>query len=78
MNIGATSFKKAVYEKLWISSQYTIFSDLLVGDLEGPELYSQTWSHMWVEFVGSVLCSHKFFNGYSGFPLYLLKNQPTI
>ena len=25
--------------------------------------------HMWVEFVGSLLCSERFFPGYSGFPL---------
>ena len=28
----------------------------------------QTWRHMWVEFVGSLLCSERFFPGYSGFP----------
>ena len=28
------------------------------------------WRHMWVEFVvGSLLCSERFFSGYSGFPL---------
>ena len=27
------------------------------------------WRHMWVEFVGSLLCSERFFPGYSGFPL---------
>ena len=30
---------------------------------------SQTRRHMWVEFVGSLLCSARFFSGYSGFPL---------
>ena len=30
---------------------------------------SQTRRHMWVEFVGSLLCSERFFSGYSGFPL---------
>ena len=25
--------------------------------------------HMWAEFVGSLLCSERFFSGYSGFPL---------
>ena len=24
---------------------------------------------MWAQFVGSVLCSERFFSGYSGFPL---------
>ena len=31
---------------------------------------SRTRRHMWVEFgVGSLLCSERFFSGYSGFPL---------
>ena len=35
-----------------------------------PVLASQTRRHMWVEFVaGSLLCSERFFSGYSGFPL---------
>ena len=34
-----------------------------------PRLDSQTQCHKWVEFVGSLLCSERFFSGYSGFPL---------
>ena len=35
-----------------------------------PEFDSRTRRHMWVEFVvGSLLCSERFFSGYSGFPL---------
>ena len=35
-----------------------------------PRFDSQTRRHMWVEFVfGSILCSKRFFSGYSGFPL---------
>ena len=35
-----------------------------------PGLDSRTLRHMWVEFVvGSLLCSERFFSGYSGFPL---------
>ena len=30
---------------------------------------SQPRRHMWVEFVGSLLCSERFSAGYSGFPL---------
>ena len=31
---------------------------------------SRTRRHMWIEFVvGSLLCSERFFSGYSGFPL---------
>ena len=35
-----------------------------------PGFESRTRRHMWVEFVvGSLLCSERFFSGYSGFPL---------
>ena len=35
-----------------------------------PGFKSRRWHHMWVEFVvGSLLCSERFFSGYSGFPL---------
>ena len=35
-----------------------------------PGFYSRIRRHMWVEFVvGSVLCSERFFSGFSGFPL---------
>ena len=35
-----------------------------------PRFDSRTRRHMWVEFVvGSLLCSRKFFSGYSSFPL---------
>ena len=36
----------------------------------GPGSKSRRRRHMWVEFVvGSLLCSERFFSGYSGFPL---------
>ena len=34
-----------------------------------PGFDSRTRGHMWAEFVGSLLCSDRFFSGYSGFPL---------
>ena len=34
----------------------------------------QTWHHMWVQFVGSLLYTERFFSGYSGFPLYSKTN----
>ena len=35
--------------------------------------------HMWVEFVvGSLLCSERFFSGYSGFPLSSKTNIPNF
>ena len=40
-----------------------------------PRFDSQTRRYMWVEFVvGSLLCSKRFFSGYSGFPLSLITN----
>ena len=40
-----------------------------------PGFDSRTRRHMWVEFVvGSLLCSERFFSGYSGFPLSLKTN----
>ena len=32
-----------------------------------PGFDSRTRRHMWAEFVGSLLCSERFFSGYSGF-----------
>ena len=34
-----------------------------------PGFDSRTRRHMWAEFVGSLLCSERFFSGYSSFPL---------
>ena len=34
-----------------------------------PGFDSRTRCHMWAEFVGSLLCSERFFSGYSRFPL---------
>ena len=34
-----------------------------------PGFDSRTRRHMWDEFVGSLLCSERFFSGNSGFPL---------
>ena len=34
-----------------------------------PGFDSRAWRHKWAEFVGSLLCSERFFSGYSGFPL---------
>ena len=35
-----------------------------------PGFDSWTQRHKWIEFVGSLLCSERFFSGYSGFPLF--------
>ena len=39
-----------------------------------PGFDSRTRRHTWAEFVGSLLCSERFFSGYSGFPLSLKTN----
>ena len=40
-----------------------------------PGFDSWTRHHVWVEFVvGSLLCSERFFPGYSGFPISLKTN----
>ena len=42
-----------------------------------PGFKSRRRHHMWVEFVvGSLLCSERFFSGYSGFPLS--SKKPTF
>ena len=45
-----------------------------------PGFDSQTRRHMCVESVGPVLCSERFFSGYSGFPLsrFPLSTKKTI
>ena len=39
-----------------------------------PGFDSQTWRHIWVEFVGSLLSSEMFFSGSFDFPLPLKTN----
>ena len=57
-----TFFLRAV-EQWWRSGESTRVPSMW------PWFYSQTRRHMWVEFVGSLLRSERFFPGYSGFPL---------
>ena len=40
-----------------------------------PRIDSGILRHMWVEFIGSLLCSERFFPRYSGFPL---SSKPTF
>ena len=50
-------------EQGWRSGESTRLPPMLLG------MDSRTRRNMWVEFVvGSVLCSERFFSGYSGFP----------
>ena len=51
-------------EKGWHSGESTRLPPMWLG------IDSQTQGNMWVEFVvGSLLCSKRFFSGYSGFLL---------
>ena len=51
-----------------------------------PGFDSQIQRHMWVDVVGSLLCTEKFFFGYSDFPLssrtnravYTRENKPRL
>ena len=52
-------------EQWWRSGESTLLPSMW------PGFDSQTQHHMQVEFVGSLLCSERFFPGYSGFPLSL-------
>ena len=57
-------------EQGWRSSESTHLPPMW------PRFDSRTRRHMWVEFVvGSLLCSERFFSGYSGFPLFLNSNS---
>ena len=40
-----------------------------------PGIVSRILRHMWVAFVGSVLCTERFFHGNSSFPL---SSKPTF
>ena len=39
-----------------------------------PGFDSQIRRQVWVDFVGSLLCTERFFSGYSGFPLFSKTN----
>ena len=47
---------------------YEICLSVLIVRVQWPGFDSGTWRHMWVEFVGSLLCTERFFSTYSGFP----------
>ena len=56
-------------EQGWRSDESTRLPPML------PGFKSRRRRHMWIEFVvGSLLCSERFFSGYSGFPLSLKTN----
>ena len=60
-----TMIKKYVFqgEQGWCSGESARLPPMC------PEFDSRTRRHMWAEFVGSLLCSERFFSGNSGFPL---------
>ena len=54
---------KVIVEQWWHSGASTRLPPMW------PGFSFQTRRHMWVEFVSSLLCSERFFPGYSGLPL---------
>ena len=62
-----TNFKRLTLhgEWGWRSGQGTRFPSIWLG------FDFLTRRRMWIESVGSLLCSERFFPGYSGFPLSL-------
>ena len=57
-------YTRRVGEQVWRSGESARLPPMC------PGFDSQTRRHMWVEFVvGFLLCSERFFSGYSGFPL---------
>ena len=54
---------KAVGEQGWGSGESARLPPMC------PGFDSRTRRHKWAGFVGSLLCSERFFSGYSGFPL---------
>ena len=58
-----------IWEQGWCSGDSTRLPPIW------PRFKSRCQCHMWVEFVaGSLLCSKRFFSGYSGFPLFSKTN----
>ena len=56
-------------EQGWLSGESARLPPVCLG------FDSRTRRHMWVEFVVcSLLCSERFFSGYSGFPLFAKTN----
>ena len=60
-----------MWEQWWHSGESTRLPPMW------PGFTLQTRCYMWVDFVGSLLCSERFFPGYSGFSP-LLKNLHLI
>ena len=57
------SSKRGSGEQGWLSGESARLPPMC------PGFDSRTRRHTWAEFVGSLLCSERFFSGYSGFPL---------
>ena len=56
-----------VTNKLKLESSGDVLVRALASHQCGPGSISR--HQMWVEFVGSLLCSERFYPGYTGFPL---------
>ena len=62
--------KNNAYAKIWRTNKeyYGVFESTCLPPMWRGFNF-RTWHHMWIEFVGSLLCSERFFPGYSSFPL---------
>ena len=60
---GTTVLSARMLVQGWCSGESARFPPMC------PGFDSWTQCHMWIEFVGSLLCSERFFSGNSGFPL---------
>ena len=58
----AQTFECFLWVQSWHGGESTCLQPM------SPGFDSQTWHHMWVEFVGSLLRSQRFLSGYWGFP----------
>ena len=60
--------RKGIYETARAGCRYGAVVRALASHQCGPGFDSSTWFHMWVEFVGSLLCTKRFSPG-TRFPL---------
>ena len=68
-NLNSAETKKKNSTKTSIGQGWRSGESTLLPPMS-PGFKSRRRLHMWVEFVvGSLLCSERFFSGYSGFPL---------
>ena len=69
-SMGVSKGVTGLCQQYWLGEQGWRSGKSTHLPLMWPRIDSRILRHMWIEFVGSVLCSERFFPaGYSGFPL---------